>query len=126
MSIDAKLTHFRPIMPWDVQQSMVADLTAHLGIKRCSIKNDIEFVGFFARENRFNDCFGLEKIVTDKFRRRRFQLALFDTDFFFFLRLSRAVALLPHQSLKSSDIDCESTLARHQFGQIKRKTVRII
>src|SRR5436190_13527103 len=40
---DAKHSHFRTIMTWDVEQPLVADLPTHLGITGCSIENDIEF-----------------------------------------------------------------------------------
>ena len=63
----AKLTNFRPIVPRHVNQSPIANLSAHLGVKRRAIENDLYFVRFFARENGFNNRFGLEKIVTKKF-----------------------------------------------------------
>ena len=37
----AQLTNFGPIMPRNVQQSPIPDLTAHLGIQRRAIDNDI-------------------------------------------------------------------------------------
>ena len=42
-------------MPRNVQQSPIPDLAAHLGIKRCSIQNNVEFVGFFAKQHCFDD-----------------------------------------------------------------------
>ena len=37
----AQLTNFGPIMPRNVQQSPIPDLTAHLGVQRRAIDNDI-------------------------------------------------------------------------------------
>jgi hypothetical protein len=109
----AQLTNFGPIMPRNVQQPPVTDLAAHLRVERCAIDNDIEFVGFFTREDGFNDCFRFEKIVAEKSCRCRFDLVFFDTDFFFLLRLACTVALFLHQTLESGDIDSQSALTCH-------------
>ena len=109
----AQLTDFRPVVSRNVKQSSVADLTAHLGVERGAIDNNIYFVRLFPRENRFNDCFGLKEIVTEKFRRCDLQLSIFDIDFLLFLSFARALALLLHEFLKSNYIDSEPALARH-------------
>src|SRR6266567_2001115 len=112
---DAQLTNFSPVVSRNVQQSTISHLTAHLGVERRAINNDIYFVRLFAEENGFNDCFRLEKVVTEKFRRRGFQLSFFDTDFLPFLSLACALALLLHQLLESNNIDSQAALPRHQF-----------
>ncbi|PYK23560.1 MAG: hypothetical protein DME59_16625 [Verrucomicrobia bacterium] len=80
-------------MARNVKQSSVADLTAHLGVERGAIDNNIYFVRLFPGQNRFNDCFGFKEIVTEKFRWRGLEFAFFDTDVLFFLSFARALAL---------------------------------
>ena len=75
----AQLTNFGPIVPRNVKQSSISDLPAHLGIERSAIDNDIYFVRFFARQNGFDNCFRLEKIVSKKFGRLDFELAFFNS-----------------------------------------------
>ena len=65
----AQLTDLRPIVPRNVKQPSVADLPAHLRVERRLIENDVYFFRFFARQNRFDDRFRLEKIVSEKFSR---------------------------------------------------------
>ena len=67
-----QLANFGPIVPGHMNQSLIAHLSAHPGVERRAIHNDIHFIRFFARENGFDDCFRLEKIVAEKFRRRDF------------------------------------------------------
>ena len=93
----AQLTDLRPIVSRNVKQSSIADLSAHLGVERRAIENDIYFVRFFARQNGFDDCFRLEKIVSKKFGRLDFELAFFNTDFLLLLCLARALTLFVHQ-----------------------------
>src|ERR1700720_518045 len=38
----AKLAHFAAIVPGYVQGTMVADLSAHLGVTSCAIENDVK------------------------------------------------------------------------------------
>ena len=45
---------------------------------------------------------------------------------FFLLRRPRARALLFHQLFETGNIDSESALARHQFRQVERKTIRVV
>src|SRR5438270_10540382 len=113
-------------MPRYMKQSAICHLSAHLGIKRRSIEDDVYFVRFLPGQNRFDDRFGLKKIVAEKSSRRRSQFSLFDADFFLLLRLSRTLALLFHQSLKSSHVNSKPTLPRHKLGEIKRKPVCIV
>ena len=98
---DAQLTDFRPIVPWNVKQSSISDLSAHLGIERSAIENDIYFLRCFARQHGFDNCFRLQKIISKKFGRLGFELAFFNTDFFLLLRLARTLALFVHQSSRS-------------------------
>ena len=105
---------------------MVPNLTAHLGVEWRPIENNVYFARLFARQNCVDNRFRLEEIVTEEFRRLGLQLSFFDTDFLLLLCLACAIALFIHQSLESSDINSEPTLARHQFGEIERKTVRVI
>ena len=65
----AQLTDLGPIVSRNVKQSSIADLSAHLGVEGRPIENDINFIRFFARQNGFDDRLGLEKIVSEKFRR---------------------------------------------------------
>ena len=51
----AQLTDLSPIVSWNVKQSSVADLTAHLRVERRPIENDVHFVRFFARQNGFDN-----------------------------------------------------------------------
>src|SRR4029453_8278523 len=54
------------------------------------------------------------------------ELAIFNTDFFFLLRFTRALPLFLHQSFETGHVDSKAALARHQFGKIERKAVRIV
>ena len=122
----AQLTDLCPIVSRNVKQSSIANLTAHLCVERRPIENDIHLVRFFARQNGLDDCFGLEKIVSEKFGRLDFELAFFNTDFLLLLCLARALALFVHQLLEPCNIHSESALARHQFGEIERKAVGVV
>src|SRR3954470_22818408 len=106
----SQLSHFGPVVSRNVKQSSVADLPSHLGVERRTIDNDIQFARFCSRENGFNDCFCLKKIVSKKFGRLDVELASFNTDFLLLLCLSRAVALFAHQRLEAWNIDSESAL----------------
>ena len=108
-----KLADLCPIMPRHMKQSVVADLSTHLGIARRAIEDDVDLFRIFSRQNGFNDRLRFEKIVSEKFRRRSFERACFHADFFLLLRPSRALALFLHQGLKTSNIDGEPTFARH-------------
>ena len=55
-------------MPRHMQQTFIANLSAHLGITRCAIENQVQLISFFAGQNRFDNRLGLKKIVTEKFR----------------------------------------------------------
>ena len=96
----AQLTNFRPIVPRNVKQSSVADLSAHLGIERRSIENDIYFLRFFAWQNGFDNCFRLEKIVSKKFGRLAFRSPSSTADFLLLLCLARTLTLFVHQFLE--------------------------
>src|SRR4030095_15037461 len=119
--VHAQLPNFSPIVSRNVDYSTVPDLTAHLRVTWRLIQNDTDFVRFVAGQNGFNNRFSLQKIVSEKFCRCEFPSL--DTDFLLFLSLAGTVALPLHQSLKSSNIDDEPALARHQFRQVKGKTV---
>ena len=51
----AQLTDFCPIVSRNVKQSSIADLTAHLGVERRPIQNNVHFVRLFARQNGFDN-----------------------------------------------------------------------
>src|SRR5215469_5528818 len=109
----AQLTNLRPVMSRNVKHSAIANLSAHFRIERRAIENDIYFLRFLARENRFDDCFCLEKIVSEEFRRLYSKLAIFDADFFLLLCLARALTLLLHQLLESGHIYIKAALTCH-------------
>ena len=54
----AQLANFGPIMPRNMQQSLIPDLTAHLCVEGRPVQKDIEFIPFLTRQNGFNDGFG--------------------------------------------------------------------
>src|SRR5436190_20392223 len=108
-----QLTNFGPIVSRNVQQSSISNLTAHLGVERRPINDDIEFVRLLARENRFNDYFCLQKIISKKFRRLGFQLSLFDTNFLLFLSLAGALTLLLHQLFEPCHTHPQTALSRN-------------
>src|SRR5437588_12473103 len=108
-----KLTDFGAIMPGNVEQSTIADLSPHFRVTRRLIEDDIDLIRLISRQHSFDDRFGLEKVVTKKFRQRTLQFSGFDSDCFFLLGLPRPLALLLHQFLEAGNIDRESALARH-------------
>src|SRR5947208_7420175 len=109
----AQLTNLRPIVSWNVKQSAIAKLTAHLGVERRAIENNVHFAGLFARQDCFHNRFRLEEIVSQEFSRWRFELSFVDTDFFLFLSSACARALFIHQFFESSDVNAQPTLSRH-------------
>src|SRR5262249_7439268 len=62
----AQLTNFRSIMPGNMEQATVTDLSAHLRVKRRLIQDDVELVGFRAGHHSFDNRFGLQKVVAKK------------------------------------------------------------
>ena len=122
----AKLTNFRAVMSGNMEQSTVPDLATHFGVKRRLIENDVYLLRFLAGQNCFDNRFGLKKIVPEKFRRRGSKFPFFDADFFFFLCLSRPLALLVHKFLKTGNIDSEAALTCHQLSEIKGKAVGVV
>src|SRR6266496_3105290 len=108
-----QLTDFCPIMPRNVEQTPIADLSPHFGVTRRLIENDIDLIRFLAWQHRFNNRFRLEKIVSKKFCRSDLQIPLFNADRFFLLRSARTLALLLHQFFKSGNIDSQPALPRH-------------
>src|SRR5207248_10419962 len=81
----AELADFGAIMARHMQQSAIADLSAHFCVTRCLIENDIQLFHFAAGQNSFDNCFGLEKIIAEEFCRRGFQPSYCGADFHFFL-----------------------------------------
>src|SRR5438132_13598678 len=102
---DTKLANLSPVVSGNMKQATIADLSAHLGIARRSIENDVDLFRFLARQNRLNNRFRLEKIIPEKFCRRDLQTSLFNAYRFFFLRLTRTRALLFHQFFKTCNIE---------------------
>ena len=122
----AQLTDFCPIVPRNVKQSSVADLPAHLGVERRAIENDIYFVRFLP---------GRTVSTTASVSRKSYPRNLVGStssspsstlisSFFCALRARSRCSL--HQFLETCNIDSEPALARHQFGEIKRKTVGVV
>src|SRR6266487_4126450 len=122
----AKLTNFRAVMSRHMQQSAVADLSAHFSIKRRLIENDIYLFRFPSRQNGFNNRFRFQKVVSKKFRRRSSQLSFFDTDFLFLLGSAGPLPLLVHQFFETGNIHSQSALTCHQFREIEREPVRVV
>ena len=112
---DPKLAHFCPITSRNMEHSMIADLSAHFGIKGRLIENDGELFRLVSRQNILNNRLSFQKIVAKKFcwHGRDFS---FNCDLLFLLSLARARALLLHQLFKAGDIDCQSSLTRHQLS----------
>ena len=50
---NTQLSQFGPIMAWHIEQSMIANLSAHFGVTGCPIENDIEL----ARRSRITKDF---------------------------------------------------------------------
>src|SRR5262249_21351329 len=103
----------RSIVSRHVKQSAIPDLSAHFGVKRRSIENDVELARLFARQNRLDNRFSFQKVITEKLRWLGFQLSFFDTDLFLFLSLTSALTLFIHQLFKSGNVDREPVLSRH-------------
>ena len=66
----AKPSNFGAIMTGNVEQSLIADLSAHLGVARRAIENYVKFCRLLAGQHRFDHRLGLDKIVSKKFRWR--------------------------------------------------------
>src|ERR1700731_166538 len=73
LSVDyPKLTDFGAVMPRNVEQSTIANLSSHFGVTRRLIEHHIDLVSPISRQHSFGNCFGLQKIVAEKFRWRTF------------------------------------------------------
>src|ERR1700730_15700762 len=105
---DSKLPDLGAIVSGNMQQTMVAHLSAHFGVAWRMVESDVWLVVVLSRQNSLHDCFRLKKIITEKSRRRGFQLSFFDADFFLFLCLSRTLTLFLHQFFEAGNIDCET------------------
>jgi hypothetical protein len=102
----------------------IADLTAHLGIQRRSIENDIEFFRLFARKTVSTTDFGLKKIVTRNFVGALCSFPSSTLDLFLFLRLARAVALAAPSDIRIQRLSTANPRSRAiSFSQIKRETI---
>ena len=87
-------TDLGAIMAGHVQQSVVADLSAHLGVARGAVEHDVQLALVFARRDGFDDRFGFEKIVAEELRRLDLEVVVGDGDDFLLLRGAGAGALL--------------------------------
>ena len=67
---DTKLTNFGAIMPGNVEQSTIANLSSHFRVTRRLIEDEIELIRFISRQHGFHDRLGLQKVVAEKFCRR--------------------------------------------------------
>ena len=123
---DLKLTDLGAIVSGNVEQSVIAYLSTHLGITRSLIEHDVDFLRILARQNRLYDCLRLKKILTEKPGRSDLQVVVFDADRFFFLGGTAASPLFLHQLLEAFRIDRKPALTRHQFREIERKTLAIV
>ena len=84
--LDPKLTDFRAVVPGNVQQAMIAHLSAHLGVTRGPIEHDIDFFRSLSRQNRLHDRLRLQKVMTEKPGRGDLEVAVLDADRLLFLR----------------------------------------
>ena len=101
----------------------VADLAAHLGVKRRRVQHDGGFVFELTTSSTLRGRFQFFK--ADKFcRRGRFDLR--KRNDFFFLRGAGAGALFFHQLFKTVLVHGQTAFARHQFGEVERETVGVV
>src|SRR5690348_4240968 len=68
----AKLTNFSAVVTWNMQQSVVSDLSAHFGIKGRLIENDGDLFRLVSWQNTLNNRLSFQKIVAEKFCRLGF------------------------------------------------------
>src|SRR6267142_431539 len=106
-----------------IQFACVADLPAHLGVKRRGVEDDGCFV--FHADDFNNFRWSLQVVVSYKLR-GSCVLDLGEFDNLFFLSGTSAGLLLIHQSVEARDIDRHATLASHQFREIQREAVRVV
>ena len=101
----------------------VADLAAHLGVKRRRVQHD---GGFVFDADDFEHARGrFQFFKADKFcRRGRFDLR--KRNDFFFLRGAGAGALLFHQFFKTVLVHGQTAFARHQLGEVEREAVGVV
>ena len=112
-----------PCFAADRQRAGIADLAAHLSIKRRSIKYDAG--AFLFLNDLRHGGGGAESFKADKLRRRTGGEAR-DTDDLLFLRGPCAVALLLHQRVETGVVHRQAGLTRHQLRKIQRKAIRVI
>src|SRR5206468_9008137 len=101
----------------------VADLAAHLGVKRRSVKDECGFV-FYA--DNFEDFrWRFEFFIADELSRCcGFNLGEFND--FFFLSSAGASFLFSHQPVKSRFVHAQPVFSGHEFGEVEWKTIRVI
>ena len=101
----------------------VADLAAHLGVAGAGVEDD---GGLVLERNDFQN-FGLDRqfLVADEFRGRG-GFDLRKRNDFLLLRGAGAGALLFHQLFKTFLVHGQTAFARHQLGEVERKTVGVV
>ena len=113
----------RPGFTAERQRAGVADLPAHLGIKRRAIQHDAG--AFLLLNDLRHGGGGGELLKPDKHRRGIGGEARYADDLLL-LRGPCTVALLLHQRIKPGGVHRQATLTRHQLRQVQRKAIRVI
>ena len=124
--LDLKLADLRAVVPWNVEQALIAHLSTHLGVTRGLIEHDVDFLRILSRQNRLHHRLRFKKILTEKLRRSDLQVVVFDADRFFFLRGTAAGPLFLHQLLEAFGVDRKPALTRHQFRKVEWKAVGVV
>ena len=93
---DLQTAHFRPVGAGHMDKTGIADLSAHLGVTRGAVDDQIEFIRRPRRRHGFDHGLGLEKVVAQELRRLDLEILIGDGDDFLLLSLgARGRAVLP-------------------------------
>ena len=103
--------------------SRVPHLSAQLRIGRRSVQHHRRLV--LERHHLKHLRMRLRRVVSNEMRGLH-RLNLRELDDLLFLRRTRALALLIHETLKARCIDAQPQLPRHQLGEVQRKTRRVV
>ena len=123
---DLQAASFRPVRARHMNETGIADLTAHLGVTGGAIHDQIKFILRSGRRHRFDHGLGLEKVVAQEFCRFDLEILFGDADHFLFLSPSRAGSLFFHELFKARDIHRHPTLASHQLGKVERESIGVV
>ena len=64
--LDPKLTDLGAVVSGNMKQSLIAHLSAHLGVTRSLIEHDVDFFGSLSRQNRLHHRLRLKKVMAEK------------------------------------------------------------